>query len=38
MGLFKNLIWTIVRGPGGSTLHKFGQGCSFKDIFSLPKK
>ena len=23
---------------GGGTLHKFGQGCSFEDIFRLPKK
>ena len=25
-------------GGGGGTLHKFGQGCSFVDIFRLPKK
>ena len=25
-------------GGGGGTLHKFGQGCSFKDIFCLPPK
>ena len=32
----------FVRGPliraRGVTLHKFGQGCSFEDNFSLPQK
>ena len=29
---------TVLTIPPGGTLHKFGQGCSFEDIFGLPPK
>ena len=27
-----------IKSREGGTLHKFGQGCSFENIFSLPQK